>query len=113
MISRPIVDLTDEEARRSLVLKWGTVPEDVIPAWVAEMGYALDPVVQEAVVRAVRGGVAGDPGDGYTPALAETYAAFAQRHYGSVVEPQWVSPVVDVTAGVRVALDVFSEDGPV
>ena len=48
---RPVVDLTDEEARRALVLKWGTVPDDVIPAWVAEMDYALDPVVQEAVLR--------------------------------------------------------------
>jgi cysteine-S-conjugate beta-lyase len=110
---RPVVDLTDAEARRSLVLKWGTVPDDVIPAWVAEMDYALDPVVQEAVLRAVRDGVAGYPVDGYTPELAEAYAAFAMRHYGSAVEPEWVTPVVDVTAGVRVALDVFSEDGPV
>jgi cystathionine beta-lyase len=110
---RPVVDLTDAEARRSLVLKWGTVPDDVIPAWVAEMDYALDPVVQEAVLRAVRDGVAGYPVDGYTPELAEAYAGFAMRHYGSVVEPEWVTPVVDVTAGVRLALDVFSEDGPV
>jgi bifunctional pyridoxal-dependent enzyme with beta-cystathionase and maltose regulon repressor activities len=56
---RPVVDLTEAQARRSLVLKWGTVPEDVIPAWVAEMDYALDPVVQEAVLRAVRDGMAG------------------------------------------------------
>jgi cystathionine beta-lyase len=110
---RPIVDLTDAEARRSLVLKWGTVPEDVLPAWVAEMDYALDPVVQEAVVRAVRDGVAGYPVYGYTPELGEAYAAFAARHYGSSVEPEWVTPVVDVTAGVRVALDVLSQDGPV
>jgi cystathionine beta-lyase len=110
---RPIVDLTDAEARRSLVLKWGTVPEDVLPAWVAEMDYALDPVVQEAVVRAVHDGVAGYPVYGYTPELGEAYAAFAARHYGSSVEPEWVTPVVDVTAGVRVALDVLSQDGPV
>ena len=58
---RPVVDLTDEEARRALVLKWGTVPDDVIPAWVAEMDYALDPVVREAVLRAVRDGVVGYP----------------------------------------------------
>ena len=32
-----IRDLTDEEARRSLVLKWGTADPDVLPAWVAEM----------------------------------------------------------------------------
>ena len=110
---RPVVDLTDAEARRSLVLKWGTVPDDVIPAWVAEMDFALDPVVQDAVLRAVRDGVTGYPVYGYTPELAEAYAAFAARHYGTVVEPAWVTPVVDVTAGVRVALDVLSEDAPV
>ena len=33
---RPIVDLTDEQARRALPLKWGAVSPDVIPAWVAE-----------------------------------------------------------------------------
>ena len=110
---RPIVDLTDEEARRSLVLKWGTVPDDVIPAWVAEMDYALDPVLHEALLRAVRDGVTGYPIFGHTPALAEAYAAFAGRHYGSQVEPEWVLPVVDVTAGVRLAIDVLSEDAPV
>jgi cystathionine beta-lyase len=111
--SRPIVDLSDEEARRALVLKWGTVPEDVIPAWVAEMDYALDPVVHDAVLRALRDGVTGYPVFGYTPELAEAYAAFASRHYASNVEPAWVTPVVDVTAGARVALDVLSEDAPV
>jgi cystathionine beta-lyase len=110
---RPVVDLTDEEARRALVLKWGTVPDDVIPAWVAEMDYALDPVVHEALVRAVQDGVTGYPVYGYTPELAESYAAFAARHYASSVAPEWVLPVVDVTSGVRVAIDVFSDDGPV
>jgi cystathionine beta-lyase len=110
---RPVVDLTDAEARRTLVLKWGTVPEDVIPAWVAEMDFALDPVVRDAVLRAVRDGVTGYPVYGHTPELAEAYAAFAARHYGSVVNPAWITPVVDVTAGVRVALDTLCEDGPV
>jgi cystathionine beta-lyase len=110
---RPIVDLTDAEARRSLLLKWGTVPDDVLPAWVAEMDYALDPVVHEAVLRAVRDGVTGYPVYGHTPELAEAYAGFALRRHGSRVDPAWVHPVVDVTSGVRVALDVLSEPGPV
>jgi cystathionine beta-lyase len=110
---RPVVDLTDEEARRSLVLKWGTVPADVIPAWVAEMDYALDPVVQEALLRAVRDGVVGYPVYGATAELSEAYAAFAARHYGSHVEPEWMVPVVDVTAGMRFVLDVLADDGPV
>ena len=85
---RPVVDLTDEEARRALVLKWGTVPADVIPAWVAEMDYALDPVVQEALLRAVRDGVVGYPVFGATAELSEAYAGFAARHYGSHGRPR-------------------------
>jgi cystathionine beta-lyase len=69
--------------------------------------------VREAVVRAVHDGVTGYPVFGYTPELAEAYAGFAARHYGTRVEPEWVIPVVDVTAGVRVALDVLSDDAPV
>ncbi|HSX67081.1 MAG TPA: cystathionine beta-lyase, partial [Nocardioides sp.] len=56
---RPVVDLTEEQARRALPLKWGTVPPGVIPAWVAEMDYALDPVVLEALQRALADGVTG------------------------------------------------------
>jgi cystathionine beta-lyase len=110
---RPVVDLTDEEARRALVLKWGTVPPDVIPAWVAEMDYAIDPVVQEAVLRAVRDGVVGYPVFGTPPELSEAYAGFAARHYGSQVDPDWMMPVVDVTAGVRFVLDLLADPGPV
>ncbi len=36
-----IRDLTDAEARAALVCKWGGVAPDVLPAWVAEMDYAL------------------------------------------------------------------------
>ena len=109
---RPIIDLTDEQARRALPLKWGTAPSDVIPAWVAEMDYAVDPVVLEAVQKALADGVTGYPLE-REPALGEAYAAWAGRHFGWAPEPDAVRPVVDVTAGVRVALDVLSGPGGV
>jgi cystathionine beta-lyase len=112
-LRRPIVDFTDEEARRALILKWGTVPEDVIPAWVAEMDYHLDPVVHDAVRRAVDDGITGYPVFGSGDGLGAAYAGFARRHFGAEVNPDWVVPVVDVTAGVRVALSALSEDAPV
>ncbi|CAB4699267.1 MAG: aminotransferase class I/II-fold pyridoxal phosphate-dependent enzyme [Actinobacteria bacterium] len=111
-----IRDLTDAEARRALVLKWGTVPDDVLPAWVAEMDYALAPVVAEAVTEAVLAGVTGypvgDPGTGEINGgpLGEAYAGFALRHHAWSVDPDHVVPVVDVTAGVRLAIDVLSDD---
>jgi len=56
-----IKDLTDDEARRAIVLKWGTVDPDVLPAWVAEMDYALAPPIREALLDAVNTGVTGYP----------------------------------------------------
>jgi cystathionine beta-lyase len=106
-----IRDFTDTEARAAIVCKWGEVDDDVIPAWVAEMDYHLAPVIEQALVAAVRLGMAGYPrfdgGD-----LGHAYAGFAQRHFRHEVDPAWVLPTVDVTAGVRVALDVLSEPGP-
>jgi cystathionine beta-lyase len=110
--SRPIVDLTEEEARRKLPLKWG-VPEGVIPAWVAEMDYAVDPVVLDAVQRMLADGITGYPIFGWDPALAESYAGWSERHFGWAPEPVAVHPVVDVTAGVRLAIDVLSGPGGV
>lgn len=114
---RPIVDLSDEQARRALVLKWGTVPEDVIPAWVAEMDYALDPVVHEAVAQAVADGVTGYPvfpdGSGKDPLVADAYSAWSRRHFGWAPAPESIRMVSDVSMGVRILIDVLSEDGPV
>ncbi len=105
-------DFTDEEARRALVLKWGTVDPDVIPAWVAEMDFALAPPVAEALRQAVADGVTGYPPFDIGGPLGVAYAGFAARHFGHEVDPGHVVPVVDVTAGVRVALDALSEPGP-
>ena len=108
-----IRDLSDDQARKALVLKWGMVPEDVLPAWVAEMDYACAPVITEALLQAVSDGVLGYPplkqGGG---ALGAAYAGFARRHYAQEIDPRQVLPVVDVTAGVRVAIDVLSGPGP-
>ena len=109
-----IRDFTDEEARAALRLKWGQVDADVLPAWVAEMDYALAPPVAAALQAAVAAGVTGYPAfEGGGGELGEAYAGFARRHYRQVVDPEQVLPVVDVTAGVRVAIDVLSEPGPV
>jgi cysteine-S-conjugate beta-lyase len=107
-----IKDLTDDEARRAIVLKWGTVDPDVLPAWVAEMDYALAPPIREALLDAVNTGVTGYPVFDPGGRLGEAYAGFAARHFGQRLDPAHVIGTVDVTAGVRVALDVLSDPGP-
>lgn len=106
-------DFTDAEARRALPCKWGQVDDDVIPAWVAEMDYATAPAITEALTRAVADGVTGYPDFALGGPLGESYAGFAERHFGFAPDPTGVIPVVDVTAGVRLALDVLSDDAPV
>ena len=110
---RVIRDYTDDEARRALVLKWGTADPDVLPAWVAEMDFAVAEPITAALHRAVDEGVLGYPVFGHGGELAEAYAGFARRQFGHDVDPDLVLPVADVTAGVRLALDVLSEPGPV
>lgn len=106
-----IRDFSDDEARRALALKWGSVDPDVIPAWVAEMDYALAPPVADALAEAVAGGLTGYPRFPSDGPLGAAYAGFAARHFGHKVDPDLVIPTVDVTAGVRLALDVLSEPG--
>src|SRR5512144_1873169 len=107
-----IVDLTDEEARAALPLKWGAVEPGVVPAGVAEMDYALAPALTEAVVDAVRRGRTGYPpfGDG---GVGAAFAGFARRHW-SWAPPEDASVVVgDVVAGIRLVLEVLCPPGPV
>ncbi len=106
-------DLSDDEARRALVLKWGSVGPAELPAWVAEMDYAVAPVVLEAVQHAVAQSMTGYPRLGGGGDLGKAYAGFARRHFGQDVDPEQVLPVSDVTAGIRLALDVLSEQAPV
>src|SRR6478735_3741354 len=76
------------------------------------MDYAVDPVVMDAVQRALADGVTGYPLE-RDPALGESYADWAGRHFGWAPDPDAVRAVVDVTAGVRLAIDVLSGPGGV
>ncbi len=108
-----IVDLSDAQCRRSLPLKWGSLDADVLPAWVAEMDYALAPVVREAVLAAVHDGITGYPPPDGRSGVGQALAGFAQRHWGWDVDPPSCVLVGDVMSGVRLALEVLSEPGPV
>lgn len=107
-----IRDLTDAEARRALVCKWGLVDDDVLPAWVAEMDYAIAEPITEALHRAIADGMTGYPAFTCDSRLGEAYAGFARRQFGHDVDPGRVVSTVDVTAGVRLALDLLSDPGP-
>jgi cystathionine beta-lyase len=108
-----IRDLTDDEARAALVLKWGETEPGVLPAWVAEMDYAVAEPVTAALHAAVARGEVGYPAFVRSGGpLGEAYERFALRHFGTTVRADRVLPTADVTVGVRIAIDVLSEPGP-
>jgi cystathionine beta-lyase len=107
-----IRDLTDEQARAALPLKWGSLEPGVIPAWLAEMDFFLAPVVEEAVVAAVRRGTAGYPPLDDTP-VGVAFAGFAERHWGWRPPVEAVVVTGDVIAAIRLAFEVLCPPGPV
>ncbi|MEO5662062.1 MAG: aminotransferase class I/II-fold pyridoxal phosphate-dependent enzyme [Nocardioides sp.] len=108
-----IRDLTEAQAREALVLKWGQTELGVIPAWVAEMDYATADVITDALVDAIRKGQTSYPPYEFGGELGRAYADWAARHFAQDVDPELVIPVVDVTQGMRLALDLLSADAPV
>lgn len=104
-------DLTDDQARAALPLKWDVDP-GVIPAWVAEMDFRLAEPIEEALVRSVRAGAVGYApfGDG---GLGEAFAGFATRHWSWDLPADAVVPTGSVMAGIRLALEALCPPGPV
>lgn len=108
-----IRDRTDDEARVALPLKWGDVPDGTIPAWVAEMDFALAPAIEESLVAAVRAGTTGYASPRLEPELGSAFAGFARRHWAWEVPADAAVVTGDVIAGIRLALEVLCPPGPV
>lgn len=108
-----VVDLDDDELRRRGGLKWTYPPDDVLPAWVAEIDVAPDPVVMGAVADAVARGLTGYPPFDAATGVPQAFAAYAQQQWSWDVDPSRVVLTQDVMHGVQLALTTLCEDAPV
>jgi cystathionine beta-lyase len=100
------LSLEDLRARRSA--KWATYPPDVLPAWVAEMDFALAEPVRDVLRVAVERDDTGYP---HPDGLAEAFAGFAAARHGWEVDPAGVSLVADVMVGVTEVLRGLTDPG--
>lgn len=111
-MSDPVRDLPDDTIRDALPLKWGSVAPGTLPAFVAEMDYALAEPIADAVVQAVRRGTAG-----YAPlgdlGVGEAFAGWSRRHWDHAVDPEACVVTGDVIAGIRLVLETLCPPGPV
>lgn len=103
------IDALDETALRSRrTMKWSRYPDDVLPAWVAEMDYPVAPAVLAAARDVLDRSDLGYP---EPHGLAEAFAGWAQRAQGWAPDPALAVPVADVMAGLEAALRVLTEPG--
>ena len=103
--------LSLEALRARQSSKWTVYPPDVLPAWVADMDYALAPPLQAAIEARVAGQDLGYPRMYGPSGLAEVFAARAARKYGSQVDPARVEFLSDVVQGLYLALLALTEAG--
>lgn len=100
-----------EQLRSHRGEKWRLYPDDVLPAWVAEMDFPLPPPVREVVQAAIDRGDLGYPLHPRPTALPEVFCQRMQERFGWTVEPGRVELLTDVVQGLYVAVTQLSAEG--
>lgn len=100
-----LTESLDELRRTRTSLKWRAFPDDVLPAWVAEMDARPCPPVVEAVTTALARGDTGYPVAG---PFAEAFAGFAKRRWDWAVDPDSTMLVPDVMIGIEELLHALT-----
>ena len=95
----------DELRRTRSSLKWRAFPDDVLPAWVAEMDARPCPEVVEAVGSAL---ARGDNGYPWAEPFAEAFVDFAARRWGWTVDAARTLLVPDVMIGIEELLHALT-----
>lgn len=100
------------QARRNA--KWNQYDADVLPAFVADMDFAVAAPIQAAIERIVRERDYGYPlrnGERADRLVANAFAKRMQSLYGWELSPDLVVPMADLVQGTYAAILAFSDPG--
>ena len=100
-------DIPTLRARRTN--KWHKFPDDVLPAWVADMDFGVAPAIAEALARLDR-----DQEYGYAAregALAAAFTRRMQRRFGWQTDPADAHPIGDLVQASFSSVMAFSDPG--
>lgn len=103
--------LTPEQLRSREGVKWRRYPPDVLPAFVADMDFAVAPAVQEVIERLVG---RNDYGYGQMEdgeRVANAFARRMQARYGWGVDPELTLCPIDVVQGIVAAIVALTSPG--
>jgi cystathionine beta-lyase len=101
-------DITVAQLRERRSAKWTMFPPDVLPAWVAEMDFALDDGVREALLDSIRHD---DCGYANGAGVGAAFAAFVKTRYEWTLDPKGVFVIPDVLVGISELLRTLTKPG--
>ena len=96
-------------------VKWAKYAPDVLPAWVAEMDFAIAHPIRRAISDLIREEEYGYPhraeGGHGDEGLSGAFARRMQARFGWTVDPHLVQPLSDLVQGTYAAVWAFSDPG--
>ena len=106
---RTVTDFDIPTLRARRTNKWHKFPDDVLPAWVADMDFGVAPAVAEVLARLAR-----DQEYGYAAregALAAAFSRRMQRRFGWQTDPADAHPIGDLVQASFSSVMAFSDPG--
>ena len=105
-----LTDIPIDRLRRRNSYKWARFPDDVLPAWVAEMDFPLATPVRQALSEALD---LGDCGYSYPKKIGfgEAFAGFARARLGWHLNSDWVLPAISVFNAISATLSLITKPG--
>ena len=97
--------------RRRRGVKWHRYGGDVLPAWIADMDFAVAEPVRRALARLVEEGDYGYPAREGEDGLEAAFARRMRTRFGWEVDPEQVVPVADLVQAIVASVVAFSEPG--
>jgi cystathionine beta-lyase len=92
-------------------VKWGRPGPSQLPAWVADMDFAVAAPIRSAIVGAVDRGDLGYPDWPAPHPLATPFADRMQQRFGWNANPDHVRGLTDVIQGLQIVLDLTTQPG--
>jgi len=108
MERHPFDRVTESELRRRRSAKWTYYPEDVLPAWLAEMDFPLDEGIRSTLHHAID---VGDCGYAESTGLGDAFATWAKGRWGWPIDADDVHLVADVVTGIAELLLAATRPG--
>jgi cystathionine beta-lyase len=104
-------ELTPAELRARPGIKWHKYPDDVLPAWIAEMDFEVAEPIRTVLQRVIGDGIYGYEDPSLYPSLAEAFATHMYQRYAWNVSAEFTRPVPDLVQALFATVGAFTDPG--